>query len=120
MGGHVVGLQPDAALGKREPVADVARNLERWVDGIVIRTFSQKMLEELHAKLLPLETAWSPFKKKVKDEAVTTWVRPKLVAEVRFAEWTENGEMRHPAFIGLREDKRAEDVVLEKEVPRPR
>src|SRR5262245_13076466 len=46
LGGHVVSLQPDAALGKREPVADVARNIERWVDAIVIRTFSQKLLEE--------------------------------------------------------------------------
>ena len=46
LGGHVVPLQPDAALGNREPVADVARNIERWVDAIVIRTFSQKLLEE--------------------------------------------------------------------------
>ncbi len=49
LGGHVVSLQPDAALGKREPVTDVARNLERWVDGIVIRTFSQRVLEEFAA-----------------------------------------------------------------------
>ena len=41
LGGHLVALQPDVALGRREPVADVARNLERWVDGVVIRTFSQ-------------------------------------------------------------------------------
>ena len=46
LGGTVVSLQPDAALGKREPVADVARNLERWVSGVVIRTFSQRVLEE--------------------------------------------------------------------------
>ena len=46
LGGNVVSLQPDAALGKREPVADVARNLERWVSGVVIRTFSQRVLEE--------------------------------------------------------------------------
>jgi ornithine carbamoyltransferase len=46
LGGHVVSLQPDTALGKREPVADVARNIERWVDAIVIRTFSQKLLEQ--------------------------------------------------------------------------
>lgn len=49
LGGNVVSLQPDAALGKREPVADVARNLERWVDGIVIRTFRQSLLEEFAA-----------------------------------------------------------------------
>jgi ornithine carbamoyltransferase len=49
LGGNVVSLQPDAALGRREPVSDVARNLERWVDGIVIRTFSQRVLEEFAA-----------------------------------------------------------------------
>jgi ornithine carbamoyltransferase len=46
LGGHVIALQPDASLGHREPVADVARNLERWVDAVVIRTFSQKLLQE--------------------------------------------------------------------------
>jgi len=50
LGGHVVALQPDVALGMREPVADVARNLERWVDGVVIRTFSQELLKEFAAK----------------------------------------------------------------------
>jgi len=49
LGGHVITLQADAALGGREPAADVARNLERWVDGIVIRTFSQALLEEFAA-----------------------------------------------------------------------
>ena len=76
------------------------------------------MLEELHGKLCPLRTASSPFKQRVKDEATTTWVKPKLVAEVKFTEWTSAGEMRHPVFLGLRQDKRAEDVVLEKEQPR--
>jgi ornithine carbamoyltransferase len=46
LGGHVVALQPDVALGRREPVVDVARNLERWVDAVVIRTFSQHLLLE--------------------------------------------------------------------------
>ena len=49
LGGDVMALQPDVALGGREPVADVARNLERWVDGVVIRTFAQKTLEEFAA-----------------------------------------------------------------------
>jgi len=49
LGGHVVGLQADVALGRREPVADVARNLERWVDAVIIRTFSQQILEEFAA-----------------------------------------------------------------------
>src|SRR5260221_5215909 len=49
LGGHVVSLQPDVALGGREPVADVARNLERWVDAVVIRTFGQTILQEFAA-----------------------------------------------------------------------
>src|SRR5438128_2199643 len=49
LGGHVVGLQPDVALGRREPVGDVARNLERWVDAVVNRTFSQQVLQEFAA-----------------------------------------------------------------------
>ena len=49
LGGHLVALQPDVALGRREPVGDVARNLERWVDAVVIRTFSQYILQEFAA-----------------------------------------------------------------------
>src|SRR5712671_688840 len=52
LGGDIMALQSDVALGRREPVEDVARNLERWVDGVVIRTFSQKTLEQF-AKSAP-------------------------------------------------------------------
>jgi bifunctional non-homologous end joining protein LigD len=62
--------------------------------------------------------ATSPFWRRVKDEAVTTWVKPKLVAEVKFTEWTAEGEMRHPAYLGLREDKRPEHMVRETESSR--
>jgi bifunctional non-homologous end joining protein LigD len=77
--------------------------------------FSHATLKQLHGKLWPLRTVSSPFRRRVKDEAVTTWVKPKLVAEVKFTEWTAAGEMRHPACLGLREDKRPEDVVRETE-----
>jgi ornithine carbamoyltransferase len=46
LGGHLVALRPDVALGRREQVGDVARNLERWVDAVVIRTFSHRVLEQ--------------------------------------------------------------------------
>src|SRR5437867_1178073 len=49
LGGDVIAVQPDVALGQREPVADVARNLERWVSAIVIRTFSQRLVEQFAA-----------------------------------------------------------------------
>ena len=82
--------------------------------------FSHATLEQLHGQLSRLQTPSSPFTARVKDEAVTTWVKPRLVAEVKFTEWTSAGEMRHPVFLGLREDKRAEDVVLEREKSRAR
>jgi bifunctional non-homologous end joining protein LigD len=47
------------------------------------------------------------------------WVKPELVAEVEFTEWTEGGSIRHPSFQGLREDKRAQDVVRERAVAVP-
>jgi bifunctional non-homologous end joining protein LigD len=80
--------------------------------------FSHAALSELHGKLVKQKTAKSPFLAKVKDEAVTTWVKPSLVAEVKFTEWTTKGEMRHPVYLGLRLDKRAEDVTRERERPR--
>jgi bifunctional non-homologous end joining protein LigD len=80
--------------------------------------FSHKMLEELHGKLAKLKAARSPFPARVKDEGMTTWVKPSLVAEVKFAEWTSKGELRQPVYLGLRSDKRAIDVVRERERPR--
>ena len=79
--------------------------------------FSHKTLEELHSKLVKLKIPESPFPAKVKDEGVTTWVKPSLVAEVKFAEWTSKGEMRQPVYLGLRADKQAKDVVRERERP---
>jgi len=82
--------------------------------------FSHAVLRQLYDLMLPLRTDRSPFKQRVKDEAVTTWLKPKLVAEVKFTEWTAAGEMRHPSFLDLREDKRPQDVVREREAARKR
>jgi bifunctional non-homologous end joining protein LigD len=49
----------------------------------------------------------------VKDGDAVTWFIPKLVGQVKFTEWTSEGEMRHPAFLGLRTDKKALDVIRE-------
>jgi bifunctional non-homologous end joining protein LigD len=92
------------------------KNAWRYI-GHVGTGFSHKILEELHGKLVKLKAARSPFPAKVKDEAVTTWVKPSLVAEVKFTEWTSSGEMRHPVYLGLRSDKRAADVSREREKP---
>ena len=60
-----------------------------------------------------LRTDKKPFDQEVKDEHATTWLIPKLVGEVKFTEWTSEGEVRHPAFLGLRSDKKALDVIRE-------
>ena len=91
------------------------RENEAWrYIGHVGTGFSHQTLAELHAKLVKLRTAKSPFSAKVKDESETTWVRPLLVAEVKFAEWTSKGELRQPVYLGLRSDKNAKDVVRER------
>ncbi len=75
--------------------------------------FDEETLRMLYDKMQPLKTKTKPFTAKVKDEAQTTWLRPQLVAEVKFTEWTDRGEMRHPVFLGLRGDKKATDVIRE-------
>jgi len=74
--------------------------------------FTRATLEELQERLEPLRRDASPFADAVKERAVT-WVRPELVAQVGFSEWTGDGRLRHPRFFGLREDKPAREVVRE-------
>lgn len=70
-------------------------------------------LRELHAKMKPLERAESPFAGKPPLRKGVHWVRPKLVAQIGFSEWTSDGRLRHPRFLGLRTDKKARDVRRE-------
>ena len=74
--------------------------------------FDAKTEAAIAKKLKPLITESSPFspKPRIKD---VTWVKPELVAEVRFHEWTHEGMLRAPVFLGLRDDKSADEVVRE-------
>jgi bifunctional non-homologous end joining protein LigD len=81
--------------------------------GSVGTGFSVKVLRDLHARLRTLERKTSPFANEVDANAPTHWATPELVVEVRFSEWTRDRYLRQPAFIGLRPDKRAADVVAE-------
>lgn len=76
--------------------------------------FNDKMLNEMIGKLEPLKTEESPFAKPPKTNMPVTWVEPRLVCEVKLSGWTSDGSMRHPVFIGLREDKSPEEVQKEK------
>jgi bifunctional non-homologous end joining protein LigD len=85
--------------------------------------FNDKSLREIHAKLKKLEIAapvveeiqepsgrWRPKGWKASD---SRWVKPRLVAQVQFTEWTSDGILRHPSFLGLRTDKDPREVVRE-------
>lgn len=81
--------------------------------------FTHKTLEETWKKLKALETSKTPFATKVDSPRETHWVKPQLVAQIKFTEWTHEGEsgqvrMRAPVFLGLRTDKKPEDCRFEK------
>jgi bifunctional non-homologous end joining protein LigD len=76
--------------------------------------FNAKSLAEVHAKLKPLVQKECPFRVKPKTNAPVQWVKPKLVCEIAFQNWTEDGIVRQPVFLGLREDKSPRSVVREK------
>ncbi len=86
--------------------------------------FSTADLRALAARLAKLEQRASPFDPAPRV-AAARWVKPVLVAEIAFTEWTSDGKMRHPSFQGLREDKAPRDVTREvagaaaPETPRP-
>jgi bifunctional non-homologous end joining protein LigD len=74
--------------------------------------FTRATLRDLAARLEPLRRDRSPFADEVR-ERTATWVQPRLVAQIGFSEWTRHGRLRHPRFLGLRDDKSAEEVVRE-------
>ena len=96
--------------------------------GKVRNGFTPRLRREVFAKFEGLQTPQSPFanlpepKNARRGEALTAevmknyrWLKPKLVAQIDYADWTEANHLRHSRFIGLRDDKRPEDVVKEAE-----
>ncbi len=88
--------------------------------------FSQKLQQEMMQQFKPLIVKQCPFKNEPDvnkpsrfrpnpPKATATWLSPKLICEVSFAEMTSDGVMRHPSFEGMREDKNVQEVTLEKE-----
>jgi bifunctional non-homologous end joining protein LigD len=77
--------------------------------------FTEEDLKILHEKMKPYERKTSPFNKKPKTNTPAVWLDPELLCEVEFSEWTDEGLMRHPVFIGLREDKNPK--IVKKEIP---
>jgi bifunctional non-homologous end joining protein LigD len=80
--------------------------------------FTAKTLKDLERRLTALQRPTSPFgRARIPGVTRAHWVEPKLVAEIRFTEWTTDGRLRHPSFQGLREDKKPSEVVRERPQP---
>jgi bifunctional non-homologous end joining protein LigD len=75
--------------------------------------FDHDTLQRLGRKLAQLQTSICPFGDEGMPRRGVHWVKPKLVAQIGFTEWTAGDKLRHPRFLGLREDKRPEDVARE-------
>ena len=84
--------------------------------GAVGTGFDQKTLRALRRRLDRLARRTSPSEEIARAAPRRAhWVAPELVAELRYSEWTRDGRLRHPAFLGLREDKAAAEVVIDRE-----
>jgi bifunctional non-homologous end joining protein LigD len=75
--------------------------------------FDQKELARVAKLLKAREVNASPFSERIKTNEPAHWVRPDLVAQIRFTEWTADDKLRHPVYLGLRDDKSAIEVVRE-------
>ena len=75
--------------------------------------FTDAELGRVWKRLRAIETKASPFAKTPRANAPPHWVRPALVAEVKFTEWTADGKLRHPTYVGLRDDIQGERVRRE-------
>ena len=78
--------------------------------------FNERTLGKIFKLMQPLKTNESPFASKPKTNEPVQWIKPRLVAEVKFSEWTADKRMRHPVFLGLREDKKPEECRFEPEL----
>ena len=75
--------------------------------------FDQKELVRVSKLLKDREIPASPFSERIKTNEPAHWARPDLVAQIRFTEWTADEKLRHPVYLGLRDDKSAAEVVRE-------
>jgi bifunctional non-homologous end joining protein LigD len=81
--------------------------------GSVGTGFNEKELARLMKLLAPLESKTCPFAVAPKTSARAHWVKPRLVAQIKFMEWTADAKLRHPVYLGLRDDKKAAEVRRE-------
>ena len=117
----IIGFTPSTASDKLigALLLGVMKSGQLAFAGKVGTGFTQAQRAELKRELNKLKVAVSPAKDapRLRD---ATWVEPKLVAQVRFTEWTTDGKLRHPAFLGLRDDKGPGETQPETPVAPPR
>ena len=95
--------------------------LGKYLDGEMVfcghtgTGFNEKTLDELHQLMEPLVTEKSVFKITPKTNAKATWIKPELVAEIKFTEVTRDHIYRHPVFLRLREDVKSDEVAFNSE-----
>jgi bifunctional non-homologous end joining protein LigD len=82
--------------------------------------FDGKTLHSVAALMRPLEIPASPFRARPRTNERAHWIRPELVAEVKFTEWTADGKLRHPTYVGLRDDVEPSSVRREPDIPSQR
>jgi bifunctional non-homologous end joining protein LigD len=73
--------------------------------------FTQKTLDSLHAKLRPLAQKTPPVTNPLREKGAV-WVAPRLIAQIAFQEWTADGRLRQPVYLGLRDDKKPAEVMM--------
>lgn len=79
--------------------------------------FNTQGLKDMSGLLKPLIQEQSPFEEDVKTNMPVTWVKPELVCEVKYTEWTNDRHLRHPIFLQLRKDKKAKEITMDAVTP---
>jgi bifunctional non-homologous end joining protein LigD len=115
LGALLVGyFEPRPASGRPDPASKDAGD-DFVFAGKVGTGFDTKLLLDLRAKLTRLEVAHPPFTKAIGLPRLRAhWVRPTIVVQVAFTEWTVHDKLRHPRLLGIRTDKSAREVVRER------
>ena len=107
----------DKRIGFRSLLLAVKEKGKLTYAGKVGTGFNAKLINDLLERMEPLEMEKAPLEVPRADQKGARWLEPRLVAEIAFSEFTDDGILRHPSFIALREDKPATDVV--RKVPKP-
>jgi bifunctional non-homologous end joining protein LigD len=81
--------------------------------------FNDETLKELYTKLQPYFVVKSPLNEKTALRDTIQWIKPKIVCQVKFSEWTQDKHLRHPVYLGLRIDKKASEVFTTSNIKKP-